>query len=505
MSAAFNPYAGYIDLETEKGIKLYANATETFSSHLKGKVKLEPVDADKLTKEITDLANRFGYRYIIENIPTVRTVVAADPEVKDSVETIVYSNKIKLLENFSDENITFAQKQASLIWGDQSFTSNDPMTIRELSVAEGELTNTGRLTNEGKNIMRDRLHSKFAARHCWQLLDEEGQAAIELEKDKYTWTSEDGRQQETCGIIMLAIVCARICPHFKADMFDELAKAKAITLKDHNNDLHQYFDAMRKAKQKIDRKDKDFYSDNAYLKDLFSQLKMAPVETFAKKYETMELEWIVDKTTITPTTLIREATVLYNQLNNNDGWKGKLNASDQVVLLTSKVTALASELHTIKSNTSNPNHNASNPTSTTNNNGNRAFKTWRLTKVENGKEHCAIFKDGKWWWFCEDGHKYNDEVVGMYCTHKPGAGHIEWRKKVDAWKEKRRAKRQRDNGGTQEDGDRKTPPEPANDDAAKAKKLALNQSLQAALTTTCGITPTEWNDVWASCCSETGN
>ena len=79
MSAAFNPYAGYIDLSTDQGIKLYANATETFSSQLKGKVKLEPVDADKLKKEVTDLANRFGYRYTIENIPTVRTVVPADP------------------------------------------------------------------------------------------------------------------------------------------------------------------------------------------------------------------------------------------------------------------------------------------------------------------------------------------------------------------------------------------------------------------------------------------
>ena len=37
------------------------------------------------------------------------------------------------------------------------------------------------------------------------------------------------------------------------------------------------------------------------------------------------------------------------------------------------------------------------------------------------------------------------------------------------------------------------------------KKLALSQSLQAALTTTCGITPSEWNDVWASSCQETGN
>ena len=92
--------------------------------------------------------------------------------------------------------------------------------------------------------------------------------------------------------------------------------------------------------------------------------------------------------------------------------------------------------------------------------------------------------------------------VCTYCNHKPGAGHIAWRKKVDDWKEKRRNKRQRD---TQGDSDKKTPPEPANDDAANAKKLALSQSLQAALTTTCGISPTEWNDVWASCCSETGN
>ena len=91
----------------------------------------------------------------------------------------------------------------------------------------------------------------------------------------------------------------------------------------------------------------------------------------------------------------------------------------------------------------------------------------------------------------------------MYVTHKPGADHVTWRAKVDAWKDKRREKRQKQNGGG-------GPPKPGNDDSKPAattegKKLALSNSLQAVLTTECGLTPDAFNTMWTQCCSESGN
>merc|ERR1712087_628712 len=110
---------------------------------------------------------------------------------------------------------------------------------------------------------------------------------------------------------------------------------------------------------------------------------------------------------------------------------------------TSKVQELQNKL------SSKPTGNTNDATSDDANAGTRGFKEFdkrRLTKVENGKEFNAIFLDGIEHWWCEDGHAWNGKACGMYCRHKPGAGHIAWREKADKWKKTnkaRRAKRQK--------------------------------------------------------------
>ena len=94
----------------------------------------------------------------------------------------------------------------------------------------------------------------------------------------------------------------------------------------------------------------------------------------------------------------------------------------------------------------------------------------------------------------------------MYCNHRPGAEHVAWRAKVDAWKEKRWEKRQKSGGGTPAGG----PPKPGNDDGkpsvdVKGKKLALRNSLQAVLTTECKLTIDQFNNMWNKCCYESEN
>ena len=43
--SSLSVYSQYIDLETERGIKLYTVAMETFRAELRGTIKLEPSDA----------------------------------------------------------------------------------------------------------------------------------------------------------------------------------------------------------------------------------------------------------------------------------------------------------------------------------------------------------------------------------------------------------------------------------------------------------------------------
>ena len=63
MSYSLNPYNGFIDTSSEKGIKLMHKALEDFGSEHKSKIKLEPEYADLLVKEIKSLAERFGYMW----------------------------------------------------------------------------------------------------------------------------------------------------------------------------------------------------------------------------------------------------------------------------------------------------------------------------------------------------------------------------------------------------------------------------------------------------------
>jgi hypothetical protein len=49
---------------------------------------------------------------------------------------------------------------------------------------------------------------------------------------------------------------------------------------------------------------------------------------------------------------------------------------------------------------------------------------WWLKKVSNSKEHCRIEHNGAKWYWCEDGHSFENKPCRMNCMHKPGDGHV---------------------------------------------------------------------------------
>ena len=241
-----------------------------------------------------------------------------------------------------------------------------------------------------------------------------------------------------------------------------------------------------------------------FVQDLFKQLKTAPVDSFVQKYELLEADWLVDKINLTSASLIRDASSHYRQLDAKKMWQGQLNARAQVVLLTTQVKALSTQLAAVQSSkspaTSSTTTAPSQPNSSSTNQAGHTFEMWRLTKIDNGKEHSAIEKDGKTWYFCEDGHQFDGKVVGMYVLHKPGQGHLDWRKRIDERKAKRREKRAKDRAAKA--GEATTAPAA---DGSNDKKLSLSTSLQAALTTQCGLSPEEANKLWADVCDKSGN
>ena len=342
MSSPLNPFNGWFDPASDKGIKLLNKALEEFSSAHKGKIKLDPCSADSLVKELEHLSGRYGFKYMMDNVPTLRRVIAADPDDEDAVETVEYHQHIKMLEHFSEANVKLAQKNATVLWGDGSWEEDAPKVIRNLNV--GTEVVAGAITTTGKNVLRDRMHSKILARQVVELLDEDARRSIMLEAAKYTWTSPDGRETEQDGLVILALVLARVKPHYKADMFMEVQKLKNLTLKQFGGDVNLYFDEMKRGKQRIDQKDRHFYPGDQYVKDLLTQLKLAPAEIFLKRFEEMELDWMVGKNNLDEFLLTTEAATLYRQLKNTNSWDGQLHPRDQVVVLTTKIDTLNTQL-----------------------------------------------------------------------------------------------------------------------------------------------------------------
>ena len=218
MAFTLNVYRDYIDATSDTGIKLINSAIHQFKSPLIGTIQLSASDASKLTRAISNLASQYGYDFLLSRTPTTKTVV---PGVNPGdAATITYGDRINLLENFSDTNIDATRKHATVIWGDASFTTTGPMVIHQLGVAEGELTNHNlpRLTPAGKDIIRDRLHSKILAYQLMAIQDDNGQRTLDLEKDLYTWKSADGCDTEYSGFSMVAIAMSWVKPYYMVDM-----------------------------------------------------------------------------------------------------------------------------------------------------------------------------------------------------------------------------------------------------------------------------------------------
>ena len=358
MAFNLNVYSSFIDTTSDAGIKLMNNAIHQFKSPLIGTLKLAACDAAKIIKAVSGLSNQYGYDFLIQNTPTSRTLVAgANPNDPD---VITLGDNINLLETFSDSNIDAAKKYASTIWGDMSFDASSPMTIRVLEEARDEITThtIPRLTSNGKDIMRDRTHSKILAHQIMAILDEDGQRTLLLEKEQFTWKSSDRRNTEFDGLVMLAILLSRVKPHYQVDMWQELKKSKELTLKQFGNNVVQYLDEMKIMKMSIDEKDIGAYTDNAYVKDIFAQLKLAPVDSFSQEYERLESRWLLGKELVNSESLRRESIMHYTQLDNDGKWAGQYSAKDQIVILTTKVTeqtsqmlAMTTELNSMKSGT----------------------------------------------------------------------------------------------------------------------------------------------------------
>jgi hypothetical protein len=136
----------------------------------------------------SSIAQRFGLRTVIPEIIADETVIHPIVGVPEEIRFI---GNINMLKHYSDENIVLARKHATLTWGDRSFTIMASNVIKPLNVANGGLARAGALTEEGKQLVLERMHSKFFIHQLMELLAPSARQAIEQHANLYTWISQN--------------------------------------------------------------------------------------------------------------------------------------------------------------------------------------------------------------------------------------------------------------------------------------------------------------------------
>ncbi len=166
---------------------------------------------------LTHLSQRFGYQYLLNDVSTVTTITPAIPAViADPTAGILtapavpasttFSNPIKIIDVYSNKLLDISQKHALLTWGNGSFTNQTPRVISELTQVDSHRTAAGQLTQSGKDIIQEWLHSKIMASQIFALLSDEAQKVIECQSNEYMQKDANGVDEEMDGMTITALI-----------------------------------------------------------------------------------------------------------------------------------------------------------------------------------------------------------------------------------------------------------------------------------------------------------
>ena len=119
-----------------------------------------------------------------------------------------------------------------------------------------------------------------------------------------------------------------------------------------------------------------------------------------------------------------ESSLFCLNLKSSGGWKIETNKHQQIIALTTQLNEMETKLAKLTPKVGGTTLPKMTTADTSEMKG--RFSLWRLQKVPSSKEHCMIERDGAKWYWCEDGHSFENKPYGMYCIHKLGDGHIAW-------------------------------------------------------------------------------
>jgi hypothetical protein len=229
---------------------------------------------------------------------------------------------------------------------------------------------------------------------------------------------------------------------------------------------------------------------------------------FCLEYERAEVKWLINRENYTAESLMTESSLFCLNLKSSGGWKIETTVHQQIIALTTQLNEMETKLVKLTPKVGGGILPKTTPTTPTNAQEMKgSFPLWRLKKIPSTEEHCMVERDGVKWYWCEDGHFFENKQCGMYCIHKPGDGHIAWLARKEKFKKDNAAKK----GNTTPTPSVTLPSSAPTGAASKSSnigdssKLSLLKSLQSALMTKAGISEDAFKKIWDEACASLGN
>jgi hypothetical protein len=134
-------------------------------------------------------------------------------------------------------------------------------------------------------------------------------------------------------------------------MYNEITTVKKLTLAQHDNYVQLYFDAIQFLKLQTDQKDPNAHTEDAYIHDIFIQLKhdSLPAE-FRLEFACQETRWMMSKSNISYQGLIDDSSDYYVNLKYLGAWKVALFKNLQLIALITQISELKNKLSKLSTN-----------------------------------------------------------------------------------------------------------------------------------------------------------
>jgi hypothetical protein len=307
-------------------------------------------------------------------------------------------------------------------------------------------------------------------------IDTNSMDTLSLQEEHYQWILvEAGRvTKKHDGLTMLKLILDELRPSTNVGVSKEKHLIETARMAAYKENVKALLDSIEIAYQTIRKQEPGYEWD---LRHLYDALTSGRNQTFKDFIQRRKDDWEVGNG-ITSTELIREARMKY--ANSTAAETQTEHRDTMIAALNTRIRALE-DTRTPGAN-SNPRGGGNAPTAkgTAAPRSATSVDAWRLVKVGE-----TVNRDDRTWHWCKE-HRMDGVYDGMYVLHPP-SGHAEWQ----ADKDRKKVERGKANAARRPVASNPTPAAASNPAASNpaAQKLALSDSLRAALVTDHAMSP----------------